>query len=375
MWNCCWCLYLSNSVPKEFSELADVLRVGDFAEPLKALNIALDALAIINNLLGAKGFPELIEYLPQGLREKFSRMPNRVWNGLNRLLANRRVSYNTSYIRSLQRSVQSLLSQEKRKRLAAFFTNDPGLKIMKACVREYLATVDRSLVIADPFMGAALTLTEPLRDYIDNIRIVWGIELQPLVALVGYASLLSTFGDPSRVLVFAGDTFDILTNSFLFVQNRFREVVGNTDIILTNPPFTRWENLDKRYRDRLLKIMKSLGYGKYIRRGQTSLHVLGLFLADRVLKRNGMIVSVLPASTFYTIYGEGYKKFLRERYRILSLIESLHSASFSDDSGFKELILVSMKKPEKASCAFISMENRSFEEIYSVIKKLFDGSL
>ncbi len=67
------------------------------------------------------------------------------------------------------------------------------------------------------------------------------------------------------------------------------------------------------------------------------------------------MISVLPASTFYASYGVGYKKLLRERYDVYALIENDAGASFSEDSGFKELILVAVKRRGSSLAMFIRL--------------------
>ena len=359
-------------VLETLSPLAEILQIGDFTKPNKALNIALDALGIIGYSLGVRDFLELCRYLPHGLHEKLLKLPSKTIKELDNILKSRYRSYSFLHVRNIQRTIQALLSQTSRKKLAAFFTTEIGLKIMKECVRTYLESTDEEIIVADPFMGAALTLTEPLQDFVDKIKYVWGVEIHPLLALVGYAALVFVFKDVSKISVFATDAFDTLANTFFLLRNKF---MLDTNIVLTNPPFTRWETLDESYRRKLLKIMKSLGYNEYIRRGQTSLHVLGLFLIDRILKKNSLLVSVLPASTFYTIYGEGYKKLLRERYAFLSLVVSLTSAAFSDDSGFKELILIAIKGGERRPSIFLSLDNKKLRDIRGIVKELFGGSV
>jgi len=75
---------------------------------------------------------------------------------------------------------------------------------------------------------------------------------------------------------------------------------------------------------------------------------------------------VLPASTFYTIYGRGYKSLLREKYGIYAMVECKSRASFSEDSGFKEVILVAVKDSNKRSTVFIEL-NDNVEEVAKII--------
>ncbi len=52
----------------------------------------------------------------------------------------------------------------------------------------------------------------------------------------------------------------------------------------------------------------------------------------------------MPASTFYTEQGEGVKRLLRLRYDVIGLVENKVAPSFSDGSGFKELIIFIRKR-------------------------------
>ncbi|MEM1690820.1 MAG: hypothetical protein QXF05_04575 [Thermofilaceae archaeon] len=251
-------------------------------------------------------------------------------------------------LRECQRLVQRLIPEAERKRFAAYYTVDRAARFMSYVVSEYLeSTGKRRIVLADPFLGSGVTLTEAVeRLGVDRVEAVWGVEPLPLPALVAYASLLhATGGRRELVKVIVGDAFRV-------VPRFFSKLAGTglprADAVLTNPPFTRWMHIDRGTRHSLLETAARLGYGDYISRGDQGLHVLSMFLVDYVLRENGLVVSVLPASTFYTIYGRGYKELLRRKYDVLAVLENTHGSSFSEDSGFKEVILVAVKKPNRA---------------------------
>jgi len=117
------------------------------------------------------------------------------------------------------------------------------------------------------------------------------------------------------------------------------------DLIISNPPFTRWHRLKNR--NEILKTVVSKGYGKYISRKDVGLHVLSIFLIDRILNEGGYAILILPASTFYTSQASGVKSFLKEFYDILYLVENVNKPSFSSGSGYKELIVVLRKRRSK----------------------------
>ncbi len=238
-----------------------------------------------------------------------------------------------------QIEVQRALSKDVRKRYAAYYTIDKGVDLISSLAS--LHVKDSNLIIADPFIGSGRLLAKTIESIGPNrVKLAWGVEPLALPALVAYTSLLDTLRDPSKVKVTVGDAFSVLPNS---LSREFDSLKAN--VIVTNPPFTRWMLLPKDYRDGLLRIIKRLGYSEYITRREVGLQLISMFLIDYILEKGGFLGAVLPASTFYTIYGRGYKEFLLENYDIKALIENL-GGPFSTDSGFKELIVIAVKGVE-----------------------------
>ncbi|MFX1486143.1 MAG: Eco57I restriction-modification methylase domain-containing protein [Promethearchaeota archaeon] len=246
-------------------------------------------------------------------------------------------------IEKCQTIVQKQIPHGIRKRYAAYYSLKDAIDYMTSIICNYLNTHrKRKIVLADPFLGSARTLTNTARRIgADRISKIWGIELLPLPALVGYASLLKAVeGKRELVMVKLGDAFrEIPASSSLRKSMEF----PRSDVVTTNPPFTRWKYLEKEYRCYLIDKLSDLGYSDFISKGEVSLQVLSMFLVDYFLNDNGLLVSVLPASTFYTIYGKGYRNFLKEKYSVLQIVSCASRSSFSEDSGFKEVILSCIK--------------------------------
>jgi len=263
-------------------------------------------------------------------------------------------------INERQVQVQKLISQDKRKKFAAYYTIKRGTRFMASIAYEYMKTSKKQkIVLADPFLGSALTLTGAIQKIgAEKLQKVWGIEPLSLPALVAYTSLLHAVkGRKDIITVVVGDAFKEVPRA---LPPLIRSELPRADVILTNPPFTRWKYLEKDYRDYLLKIISELGYGEYIPRKEASLQTLSMFLSDHLLNNEGLIVSVLPASTFYTIYGNGYKFLLRKSYQVLGMVECASRSSFSKDSGFKEIIIVAVKRTGRSSLtAFTELNNNA----------------
>ena len=231
----------------------------------------------------------------------------------------------------LARAIQDSLAPKLgslRKRLAAYYTVRPVARMMAGVTRRLLRS--RSVEISDPFAGAGVTIWEAALRGITPKRVL-ASEIVPEAALACYASALTALrGEDEPLDVRVGD-------SFIKLSGETRSV----DAILTNPPFTRWELLEKGYREFLLNLASELGLPPEIR-GQPSLQAFALGLSEAVLKEEGVLTSVLPASTFYTLYGKGVVQMLKERFDHVAVVEGpWHSAS--DGSGFKEVVLIASR--------------------------------
>ncbi|RLG42591.1 MAG: restriction endonuclease subunit M [Thermoproteota archaeon] len=228
----------------------------------------------------------------------------------------------------LAREIQDSLAPklgELRKRLAAYYTLRPVARMMARAARRVFGG---SPEISDPFAGAGVTLWEAVMAGL-NPKLVLASEIVPEAALACYATVLTALrGDEEVLDVRAGDSFRTLAGE-----------ESEVDVILTNPPFTRWELLERDYRS----FLQSEGPGaSEDLRGQPSLQAFALALSERLLRDAGVLASVLPASTFYTLYGRGVVEMLRERFDHVALLEGpWHSASAG--SGFKEVVLLATR--------------------------------
>ncbi len=228
--------------------------------------------------------------------------------------------------RELQDSLAPKLG-DARKRLAAYYTVRPVARMMARAARRILGP---SPDISDPFAGAGVTIWEAVMSGVTP-REILASEIVPEAALACYATALTALrGDEDPLDVRVGDSFVTLSSES-----------SEVDAILTNPPFTRWELLGREYRTFLLSSLRDLGVPDDLK-GQPSLQAFALGLAERLLRDAGVLASVLPASTFYTLYGRGIVRMLRDRFDHVALVEGpWHSASV--DSGFKEVVLLASR--------------------------------
>jgi methylase of polypeptide subunit release factors len=221
-----------------------------------------------------------------------------------------------------QYEVQKLVD---RKETSSYYTDEDGMKVIAMLLEKLNLKGDFSLM--DPFMGAGITLSS-INRFIKPKRVI-GIEINKEPYELAKDILTSIYED---IEVVCGSAFKLGWDY-------------KADLVISNPPFTRWHRVKNR--NEILKTVVSKGYGKYISRKDVGLHVLSIFLIDHILNEGGYAILVLPASTFYTSQASGVKSFLKEFYDILYLVENANKPSFSSGSGYKELIVVLRKRRSK----------------------------
>jgi len=339
--------------------ILQLMKIEEIDNVDSAFSVALDSIAAIAKDTGIHDLKELFEAVNFSILKPLLLLNETLFCSFESALRQRLDEIDVEGIRSNQIRVQRLLQPSARKKLAAYYTKEVGLDMMSAIVSEYTRLHSCQLSICDPFLGSGRTLSETIaRNPKLKVSKAWGIEPHPLSALVAYSAILHAVkGDQTKVEVLVGDAFKIVGSTLPSVlwEGFQRRDSFSADVILTNPPFTRWEILEKNERSFLMQLVDQLGYGRYVSRRQLNLQILSLFIMDYVLRDHGLLVSVLPASTFYTIYGEAAKRLLNAKYQIHALMEYGTEPSFSIDSGFKELILVATKNKTFKKTAFVTL--------------------
>jgi len=361
------------------AKVQSLLGIGDVEDSEKTFETAIIALATILKAVHSSKLRTVVSNTAFPQVNSLKRLSSYELGFLEKEVNVKETTLSSSDIYDNQVGVQKLISSPRRKILAAYYTKATGLELMAQVATHFVETRGAPVVLADPFLGSGLTLTETLKKLDHSmVRKVWGVEPHPLSALVAYSALLYVLqGDQSKIEVRVGDTFKDMYGDLKGSSTSPKEgtrSLPSADIMITNPPFTRWELLGEDYRNFLRTLVEKLGYDRYLTRKQLNLQLASLIMMDCLLERNGLLLSVLPASTFYTIYGEAAKSMLREKFRLNAFVENSSDASFSSHSGFKEVILVATKeeKAPRNEVAFITIEPGSNRHIKQ-LKEALNG--
>ena len=127
------------------------------------------------------------------------------------------------------------------------------------------------------------------------------------------------------------------------------------DTILMNPPFTRFQRLatfDENYTQTLADQFSK--YSKYIDR-RMPYSAYFIFLADRFLDNGGRIGAVLPATMLRGHSTKGFRNFLTNNYQIEFIIIREDRMNFSEDTDFREILLVAKKGSSTKAINYIML--------------------
>ena len=139
------------------------------------------------------------------------------------------------------------------------------------------------------------------------------------------------------------------------------------DLVIMNPPFVRQEylkNIKPSYKDELQKLFGE--YSSLINK-KINYYCYFLFLADKFLKSGGQIATVIPASFLRVDTTFKIRKWLLERYNIQFIICQQDKPNFSEDTAFREVILIATKNGPTTDIKYIIVKDlektESFEQI------------
>lgn len=273
--------------------------------------------------------------------------------------------------------VQNLLPHKLRKSLAANYTSNISARFLATLsIREDITQ------IIDPFSGSGRLLTALIEEtHNRDISKALEITLNELLDLAAYLAALRVLyfhkkkKMTSKLVIHLGDAFSKLRPPLEF-GNGSASYFEDAQMVIMNPPFTRYLRLSKEYLETLRYACKN--YEKYMA-PQMGLHVFSLFLADAILKPGGRIAAVLPAPTFYSKYSEGLKEFLLSRYHIRIIVGTTTDKAFSEGSDLKEVMLVvdKRKKGEKPTeqVRFATLNDElTYDNFRMVSQRVWEGS-
>ncbi len=258
--------------------------------------------------------------------------------------------------------LQQTMTEGFRKRLAVNYTTFESADVLVSILNRYNFSA-----IIDPFCGSGRLISTYLSklDSTSQFPCVTINDVMASAVLIAYSRITLIFSkynkDLNLIQASIGDAFK------LFTQKGKSTRVEKFDLVIVNPPFTRTHRIKENQKNHLNELKEQY---KHFITGQIGLHIYSIFLADTILKKEGVFASILPASTILSKYSKGVHNLLLESYCIKYIATSVDHKSCSEGSSLREIFLVAkrgyMSKESKINFTrIINSENRKYWNILS----------
>lgn len=138
--------------------------------------------------------------------------------------------------------------------------------------------------------------------------------------------------------------------------------LDKVDLVIMNPPFTRFQRIPVSYKTKLARRFPEARYKKCVH-GQLGLHGYFLLLADRFLRDEGKLAAVLPVTTLSAKGLNGIRDIWLKNYSIEHLIVCEGRSAFSEDVSVREILIIAKKAKVKNNNVAITVLKISPDEI------------
>lgn len=278
--------------------------------------------------------------------------------------------FNTIIPSSLRKIVGAYYSGIKTAKLLSHFAiRDPSIKIFDpACGSGALlvSSYQRKKELTE-FKKGKFTIADHRRFLSSDIT---GIDIMPFAIHLSaiHLALQAPFCEVHQNRLAIQDS--ILLNPKSILQQLDLDFV---DLVIMNPPFVRQESLRKispSYKNELHQIFEE--YSSLINK-KMSYYCYFLFLADKFLRSGGKIAAVIPASFLRVDTTFKIRKWLLEQYDIQYIICQQDKPNFSEDTAFREVLLVATKNGPTSEIKYIFVKD--LEKTESFEKELNNGKV
>lgn len=231
------------------------------------------------------------------------------------------------------RLFETLVPQEARRKLGQFRTPPTIASLMASWLID-----DGTERVLDPGMGACALSAAAYatkQSVVDSppLADIYGIDLNELALVMGATALnLQNHGGPHNLQI--GDFLDFAPE----------DVDGEVDAIISNPPYTRHQELSEEYKETVNdRVETELG------RSVSSLSPMYAYFyyhTTEFISPGGKLSFITPSEFLETSYGESLKKYLVDTYDIKALV----LFDRDEQSKFEEAMTTSLvsflEKPE-----------------------------
>jgi hypothetical protein len=253
-------------------------------------------------------------------------------------------------LKQLETSLEQLIDASDKRRtgtvLTPLFIID---YLVKTAVRFYVNSSSRVPTICDPACGYAGFLVAATNhlcaEYSISIKKallehIYGFDINQdavAIAKIILALYMLKAGDDPRGLSFNIHCIDTLCEDALHLI-RTRDGVSGYDVIVTNPPYIKLQNLTPDYRQVLQRKYPQFSSGSF------STAMLFLIAGYRLLSETGCLAYITQNNIFTSLAAREIRRFLGENECVRRIIDFGHARIFDNASAYTCLIFISRQR-------------------------------
>ena len=284
-----------------------------------------------NNLLSCDILLGLSEF------KKYSNCRNKVlFNRINNL-------FSVFSLKDLEAVFESLIDLDRKKREGAVYTPNYIIDyIIKYSLQNFKGKYIP--IICDPACGSGGFLVRSIEilskkyniSIVESVEYVKGIDINS--QSVSCAKIIiELFFLSKNIVVKSLDNNIICEDTLIRDKNILLKKLNSEngiDVIVTNPPYVKLQNIDNSYRKELIKKYSNFTNGGF------SLAMLFLIAGKELLSKDGMLGYITQNNFFTSLASKKIREFLQNNKCIHTIIDFLHTKIFKNASAYTCLIFL-----------------------------------
>lgn len=251
--------------------------------------------------------------------------------------------YDSFSLKDLEAVFESVIDIERKKAEGAVYTPDYIIDY----IIDYSLNIYKGInlpIICDPCCGSGGFLVRAIKilskkyniSLENSIEYIRGIDINE--QSVSCAKIIiELYYLTENILIKSLDKKIICTDTLLTDKNEILhklELKDGIDILSTNPPYVKLQNIEKSYREKLITKYPLFTNGSF------SYAMLFLIAGEKLLTRNGILGYITQNNFFTSIASKSIREYLENKKCIHTIIDFLHTKIFENASAYTCLMFL-----------------------------------
>ena len=259
-------------------------------------------------------------------------------------------SFNTLSLKQIEIVFENIIDSQRKKQEGVVYTPDYiSSYIIKYSVKTFKEKSNRIPILCDPSCGSGGFLIQALEiihneyniSYKEAFQYIRGTDIN--AKSIEYAKILieiffalKNIDIPNIEIFFTTDTLLTDTEDYLeLIKSK-----NGIDILVTNPPYVKLQNLAPKYRKELVKKFSAYANGSF------STATLFLLVGYNLLSEDGVLGYITQNNFFTSLTAKNIRQYFQEKEALHTIIDFVHTKVFENVSAYTCLIFLTKQHNE-----------------------------